>query len=151
MRLSRRTNEATGAKFTTISSSAGLYSFPNLLIGSYTVSVEYSGFKKHVRKNVVVAANQVVESDATLEVGAVESVIQITGGAEMVSTTSSQVASTLEAKAVTDLPNSVLGGRPAEPGQSFSRIQRPREAVSWERADRLEAIGRATTILRLMG
>ncbi len=106
------TNEATGAKFTTITSSAGLYSFPNLLIGSYTVTIEYAGFKKHIRKNVAVSANQVIDSDATLEVGAADAIIEIVGGAELVSTTSSQLGSTIEAKAVTDLPNSVLGGSP---------------------------------------
>src|SRR5512147_359807 len=65
------TNEATGAKFNTVTSSSGLFSFPNLLVGSYSVSVEKAGFKKSVRKEVAVSANQVVESDAALEVGAV--------------------------------------------------------------------------------
>lgn len=105
-------NEATGVKFETASSSAGLYSFPNVLAGSYTVTVEHPGFKKFVRKNIPVSANQVIESNATLEVGAVSTVIEVIGGAEMVSTTSYQVGTTVEAKAVIDLPNSVLGGSP---------------------------------------
>jgi hypothetical protein len=106
------TNEATGAKFDTITSSAGLYSFPNLLVGSYSVTVERAGFKKFVRKNISVSANQIIDSDATLEVGAIESVIEIVGGAELVSTSSSQMGATIEARAVMDLPNSVLGGSP---------------------------------------
>jgi hypothetical protein len=31
------TNEATGAKFNTITSSSGLFSFPNLLVGNYEI------------------------------------------------------------------------------------------------------------------
>jgi len=38
-------NEATGAKFDTVTSSAGLYSFPNLLVGSYSVSAEHIDLK----------------------------------------------------------------------------------------------------------
>jgi hypothetical protein len=105
-------NESTGAKFDTLTGSVGLFSFPNLLAGSYTVTVELSGFKKFVRKNVPVSANQVVESNAILEVGEVSTTIEVIGGAELVSTTSSQVGATIEARAVLDLPNSVLGGSP---------------------------------------
>ena len=105
-------NEATGAKFTTITSSAGLYSFPNLLAGNYTVTVELPGFKKFVRKTVPISANQIVDSNAMLQVGEISTVIEVIGGADLISTTSSQVGSTVEAKAVVDLPNSVLGGSP---------------------------------------
>jgi hypothetical protein len=105
-------NESTGVKTDTITSSAGLFTFPNLLVGSYTVSVELPGFKKFVRKNVPVSANQVVESNATLEVGEVSTTIEVIGGAELVSTTTSQIGATIEGRAVIDLPNSVLGGSP---------------------------------------
>ncbi len=106
------TNEATGAKFDTVTSSSGLYSFPNLLIGNYAVSVEKPGFKKFVRRNVPVSANQIAESDATLEVGAVSTLVEVVGGADLVSTTSSQIGETIDAKEILDLPNSVLGGSP---------------------------------------
>jgi hypothetical protein len=105
-------NEATGAKFETVSSSAGLFSFPNVLAGSYTVTVELKGFKKSIRKSVVVSANQVIESNATLEVGEISTIVEVVGGAELLSTTTSQIGTTIEARAVVDLPNSVLGGSP---------------------------------------
>ncbi len=106
------TNEATGAKFETAASSAGLFSFTNLLVGNYSVSVEHTGFKSFVRKNVPVSANQITDSDAILEVGAVTTIVEVEGGAEMVSTSTSQLGATLEERAVLDLPNSVLGGSP---------------------------------------
>jgi hypothetical protein len=106
------TNEATGAKFNTVTSSAGLYSFPNLLVGSYSVSIEHAGFKKSVRKNVAVSANHVVDVETILDVGAVATIVEVVGGAELVSLTTSQFGATMEEKAVLDLPNPVLGGSP---------------------------------------
>src|SRR5512141_890992 len=48
------TNVATGVVQQTTSTSAGTYTFPNLLVGTYTVAVEKSGFKKYARSNVEV-------------------------------------------------------------------------------------------------
>jgi hypothetical protein len=106
------TNEASGMKFETISGSAGLYSFPNLLVGSYTVSFERPGFKKIVRKNVMISANHITDANASLEVGAVTTTVEVVGAADMVELTSSQLGATIEERAVQDLPNSVLGGSP---------------------------------------
>jgi hypothetical protein len=105
-------NEATEATFNTQTSSAGLYSFPNLLIGQYTVTVELDGFKKYIRRNVQISANEVIDVDVTLEIGDVSTIIEIVGGAELVSLTNSQIGTTIETKPVQDLPNSVLGGSP---------------------------------------
>src|SRR5262249_43092142 len=55
------TNEATDVSTTATASSAGTYVFPNLLVGSYTITVEKSGFKKSVNKGVQVESNQVAE------------------------------------------------------------------------------------------
>jgi hypothetical protein len=50
-------NNATGVSNETSSSSSGTYVFPNLLVGTYTVSVEKDGFKKAINKNVIVRSN----------------------------------------------------------------------------------------------
>jgi hypothetical protein len=106
------TNEATGTAFRTVTSSAGLYSFPNLLVGSYSVLIEHAGFKKSARKNVAVSANRVVDVETTMEVGALATIVEVVGGADLVSLTTSQFGATMEERAVRDLPNSVLGGSP---------------------------------------
>jgi Carboxypeptidase regulatory-like domain len=98
-------NNGTGTVRTVETSSAGTYAFTNLLVGSYTVSAEHTGFSKSVRPGVDVRANQVVEVDMTLELGEVTTVIEVEGGAELVQTTSSQLASSISGKALTDLPN----------------------------------------------
>jgi hypothetical protein len=106
------TNESTGVKADTLTGTAGLYSFPNLLVGTYTVTVEQPGFKKFSRKNIPVSANRITEANATLEVGEISTIIEVVGGAELVSTTTSQVGATIESRAVLELPNPTLGGSP---------------------------------------
>src|ERR1700751_6076679 len=61
-------NEATGVATTTSASSAGTYVFPNLLVGTYMVTVEKDGFKKAVEKGTSVGSNQVAEAKVELEV-----------------------------------------------------------------------------------
>jgi len=98
-------NNGTGVVRTAVTTSAGTYTFPNLLVGSYTISAEIAGFKKSVRPNVEIRANQITEVDVTLEVGEVTVTMEIQAGAELVQTTSSQLSSSISGKPVTDLPN----------------------------------------------
>lgn len=104
------TNEATGVATTATASSAGTFVFPDLLVGSYTVTVEKSGFKKAVNKGVQVQSNQVAEVAATLEVGDATAVVEVTAGAELVKTESSELGATFSNQIVNDLPVGTLGG-----------------------------------------
>lgn len=104
------TNEGTSVGITATASSAGTYVFPDLLVGSYTVTVEKEGFKKTVSKGVQVESNQVAEVATTLEVGDATAVVEVTAGAELVKTESSELGSTFSGQAVHDLPLNTLGG-----------------------------------------
>ena len=104
------TNEGTSVGITATASSAGTYVFPDLLVGSYTVTVEKEGFKKTVSKGVQVESNQVAEVATTLEVGDASAVVEVTAGAELVKTESSELGSTFSGQAVHDLPLNTLGG-----------------------------------------
>lgn len=106
------TNEATSSMNTTATTSTGEYVFPNLLVGSYTVKVEVKGFETSERKKVEVLPNQVVTADAKMVVGAESTVVEVTGGAEVVQTTTSQISHDFDARAVSDLPSPGLGGGP---------------------------------------
>jgi hypothetical protein len=112
-------NQASGTKSETITSSAGIFIFPNLITGSYTISVQTTGFKSFVRKDVAVNANQVTDANAVLEIGDVTTTIEVMGGGDLVSTTSSQVGGSIDERAVIDLPNPVLGGNPLNLALAF--------------------------------
>jgi hypothetical protein len=104
------TNEATGVSASTTASSAGTYVFPNLLVGSYTVTVEKDGFKKYVQKGIAVASNQVAETRVELEVGSISAVVQVEAGADLVKTESSTLDATFTGRAVQDIPIASTGG-----------------------------------------
>jgi hypothetical protein len=104
------TNEATNVSTTATASSAGTYVFPNLLVGTYRVTVEKDGFKKSVSRGVTVESNQVAETAALLEVGDVSAVVEVEAGAELVKTESSELGATFSGQAVHDLPLNTLGG-----------------------------------------
>src|ERR1700687_2459501 len=99
------TNEATNVSVSTNASSAGTYVFPNLLVGTYAVTVEKPGFKKSIQKGVTVESNKVA-----LELGEVSAVIEVEAGADLVKTESSTLDVTFSGKAVQDIPINTLGG-----------------------------------------
>jgi len=103
------TNDATNVSQVTETTSAGSYTVPNLLIGTYTVKVEATGFAPYVRKNVEIRAAQVVEVSAKLSVGAESTVVDVQTGANAVQTETSQITNSFSSLNVTELPTG--GGR----------------------------------------
>ena len=104
------TNEATNVSTTATASSAGTYVFPNLLVGTYRITVEKDGFKKSVSRGIVVESNQVAEATALLEVGDVSAVVEVEAGAELVKTESSELGATFSGRVANELPVNTLGG-----------------------------------------
>jgi len=103
-------NEATGVSATTTGSSAGTYVFPNLLVGTYTITVEKDGFKKAIQKGIPVASNQVAEARVELELGSVSSVVEVEAGADLVKTESSTLEATFSGRTVQEVPIATTGG-----------------------------------------
>ena len=103
-------NEATNVSVSSTASSAGTYVFPNLLVGTYTVTVEKTGFKKAVQKGVTVESNQIAEAKVALELGEVSVVVEVEAGADLVKTESSELGATFSSQVVNDLPVNTLGG-----------------------------------------
>ncbi len=103
-------NEATGVAVTTTASSSGTYVFPNLLVGTYVVTVEKDGFKKAVQKGIVVNSNQTTEAKVDLELGSVSVTVEVEAGADLVKTESSTLEATFSGRAVQDVPINTTGG-----------------------------------------
>jgi carboxypeptidase family protein len=101
-------NEATGNKRTTVTNSSGFYVLPDVPVGSYTVSVELSGFKKFVRPGVRLTSGSQIAVDADLALGSLEETITVTAAQSFIQTTSAQVARTIETKQIEAL---TLNGR----------------------------------------
>ena len=98
-------NDRTGETRTQISADAGGYDFPNLLVSTYTLSVELTGFKKYVRPGIVVRANQVSEVKVRLELGELNQIVTVSAGADLVQTEDSQLTGgTFGSREITELP-----------------------------------------------
>jgi hypothetical protein len=101
-------NEATGVTYTQVTTGAGLYSFPSLPIGVYTIKVELQGFKAANNKGNILEVNRALVANVVLQVGGVSEVVNVEGQYEKLETTSAMIGNTVEQKAIEALP---LNGR----------------------------------------
>jgi hypothetical protein len=108
------TNMETGVSVKIAATSAGTYSFPSILPGRYTVTVEAAGFKKYVKSGVAVLADKDNVADAQLEMGGATEIIEVSAGAVQVQTTSSSLGNDFDSNDVSNLPQAagVLNGSP---------------------------------------
>jgi hypothetical protein len=102
------TNEATGVTNRQTTTQAGVYSFASLPIGTYTISVEVSGFKTAVRSKVVLEVNSPADVDMVLEVGQTTETVQVVDQAEMLQTANAAIGNVVSQRAIQELP---LNGR----------------------------------------
>src|SRR5580700_4870717 len=98
------TNEATGVSSDTTTNSSGDYGFPQVPVGTYTLSFDLTGFKTNVRKGVVVDLNQVITLNTALQVGQTKETIEVTSEAPLVDTTSTQLGAIMDSRQVSNLP-----------------------------------------------
>lgn len=83
------------------------YLVPNLLDGTYTVSVSAAGFEKAEYAGVVVDTGRITDLPLTLKIGKVTETINVQAGATPLETTSDPTATTVRNEAVIDLPMAV--------------------------------------------
>ncbi len=99
------TNEATGIDYKTTTTDAGTYLFDALPPGTYTVRVEFSGFKTFVSKNNVLTVGLPLTVNVKLDLGDVTSTVEVTATYERVQTTTSgNLGAIVDNRTLTDLP-----------------------------------------------
>jgi hypothetical protein len=104
--LDKKTNNS----LTTQSTGSGEYEFKNLPVGDYQITVETEGFKKLTLTDVRVQLNQTTDVGVNLEVGVRNDVVEVSaGGAELVDTTTTNLAKGFSAQQVTDLAQTGTG------------------------------------------
>src|SRR6185312_7643312 len=104
------TNAATGVAVSTVSTTTGAYTAPNLPPGSYSVSVTAAGFKKYVRNSLSLAAAQTLGIDVPLEVGGTTDTITVSAEASLLKTESGDVVQNITVEQLQDLPILGIGG-----------------------------------------
>ncbi|MBI1786769.1 MAG: carboxypeptidase regulatory-like domain-containing protein [Acidobacteria bacterium] len=94
--------------FNTGSDDMGRFAAPALKVSTYAIGAEMTGFKKAVRRGIILDVNQVAVVDMTLDLGQVSDVVEVTGAAPLMRTESSELGDVVEQRRVVDLP---LNGR----------------------------------------
>jgi len=102
------TNEATGLTYRQQTTEAGVYSFPSLPVGAYTVSVEMQGFKTARRTSNVLQIGSPIVVDLQLELGQATETVSVEAAAEQLQTSNATIGNVVERKAIVNLP---LNGR----------------------------------------
>ena len=93
-----------GVTRTLTTDASGAYSAPNLTPGSYTVHVDFMGFRPLDRKDIAIGVGQDVRIDATMQPGDQTQTVTVTGEPPAINTTNAQMGGAIEAAAITDLP-----------------------------------------------
>jgi hypothetical protein len=98
-------NAGTNLQRTVVANNSGEYAFNIIDAGTYTVTVEAPGFSKAEFSNLVLLARESKRVDASLAVGSAVQTVEVQGSNEGVITTeTSQLASTETGEQLTDLP-----------------------------------------------
>ncbi len=98
------TNVQTGQTREGVSDATGNYLIPNVLDGTYDLSVKMTGFRNYLEKGIVVSINTVRRADINLQVGQVNETVTVEASAAVLQTTKADVSVNLESKAVENLP-----------------------------------------------
>ncbi|MFB3852709.1 MAG: carboxypeptidase regulatory-like domain-containing protein [Vicinamibacterales bacterium] len=94
-------------QMTGVTDAGGMYRFPSLTPGTYTVKLELEGFQTVIRENIIVNVGQTVPVDIPLKVASVAETVTVSGAAPIVDTTNANVSVLLSQPLLQSTP----GGR----------------------------------------
>lgn len=93
----------TNATSSIVSGSLGQYYLPSLPAGKYEVTVEASGFGT-IRRSIELFVGSDLTIDFTLQVGTVETKVEVSGDISLLETTTAEVSQTLRKDQIDNLP-----------------------------------------------
>ncbi len=98
------TDVATSVKHQTVSSGGGVFSFPNLSIGTYDLSVKATGFKTYRQTGVVLEVGSNIAINVNLSVGAATQEVHVQATALALQTQDTSFKQTIDQREVNELP-----------------------------------------------
>jgi hypothetical protein len=98
------TNVNTGFARTTTTNDEGLYSFPGLVPGVYTITVELARFSAAKREQITLPVNTTLTIDLQMSISPPSEALTVTASALIIETTQSTPYSRVQAKEVENLP-----------------------------------------------
>ena len=93
-----------GITYPATTNGEGYYNLPNLLVGDYNVKVENAGFQTATQSNITLQMNQVAKMDFQLQVGNVQTLVEVTSAAPVLQTEETQLGQVIDSRTDTTLP-----------------------------------------------
>jgi len=132
------TNVATGQAYSTETNASGLYEFPAVNPGVYTVEAKAAGFANYLRRDIELSLQQRLRVDFSMQLTSVQQSIEVSGTPTVVNTDTASVSHLVGGEAVATIPSSgrnalwidrlVPGGDPVQENDkksSFADTNRP--------------------------
>jgi hypothetical protein len=102
------TNTSTNAVRQTTTNNEGIYAFPALVPGTYSIKVDKAGFKTSTQSNVELQVQASIRVDITMQLGQVSETIEVSASGATLQTENATVGTVVEQKRIVELP---LNGR----------------------------------------
>lgn len=100
----RAENIETGVSQTAETNAMGIYRLPNLQPGRYSIEVEQDGFKRFVRRGIVLQVADHLTLDVALELGEVTTEITVAAETPLLETASADVSQLVDQRRMQELP-----------------------------------------------
>jgi hypothetical protein len=133
------TNVATQVKQISVTEGNGLYSFPNLAIGTYTLDVVAPGFEHYTRSNVVLEVGSSIAINIGMTVGRTDQKIEVQSSGLALQTEDASFKQTIDQQTVTEMPLNgrqmtgliaLSGGSTPAPGGDFTGSKYSYQVIS---------------------
>src|SRR5947207_8209552 len=98
------TNERTNVSREVVTNDVGQYNFPAASPVTYTLSTQLTGYKTFESKGLVVGTQQFITLDVTLQIGAIEESVLVTGQSPLIDTSNASTGGVLDRQALESLP-----------------------------------------------
>lgn len=102
-------NTATGVKTVKQTDAAGQFRFPNLLAGSYDLTVNAAGFTPSQLKGIAISVNRTFTANVTLQIGQVSTSVDVVASSAVIDTTTANITATFNTREARDLPVTGIG------------------------------------------
>src|SRR6202044_4006823 len=102
------TDVATQVKRISTTGANGLYSFPNIAIGTYTIDVVAQGFEHYSQSNIVLEVGSSIAVNIVMTVGRTDQKIEVQASGLALQTEDATFKQTIDQQTVTEMP---LNGR----------------------------------------
>src|SRR5262245_66491553 len=89
----------------TVTNERGEYAFTNIEPGSYVLKATLAGYKTIERREIPIGTQQFLTMDLTMEVGAIEENITVTGQSPIIETSNASQGTVLDSQALQTLPS----------------------------------------------